>query len=177
MYTWRLPGKSRINDLRTNSHSQIDLILTTRRWVRGFKDAEADPNANINTDHNPVFPKTDMRLRDRRTVEIRETTRYQKCTPEQKKQINEEMIQQTQKALEDHTPETRINTMDIIQRKMRTVIKSNMKKKENNNKKKETMSEKNKTILELRSKFLNNPVKFNSLTKMARSQQNKGQQT
>ena len=52
--TYRTVGTTKADEVKRPTHEQIDYILTTHRWKNTVTDAEADNNANINTDHNPV---------------------------------------------------------------------------------------------------------------------------
>ena len=61
--TYRTIGTTKANEVKRPTHEQIDFILTTQRWQNTVTDAEADNNANINTDHNPVKIKTRLKLK------------------------------------------------------------------------------------------------------------------
>ena len=58
-------GSSHIEEEETHvdTHEQLDHIATTRRWRNTIIDAEADTNANINTDHYPVKAKMRIKLK------------------------------------------------------------------------------------------------------------------
>ena len=52
--TFLKPGHAQSQNPTRDSHAQIDYWLIAHRWKNMVKDAEADPQANIDTDHYPA---------------------------------------------------------------------------------------------------------------------------
>ena len=55
LYTWKSPGDK--------SRNQIDYIMLNERFRNCIKQAETYPGADINSDHNPVVVKINMKLK------------------------------------------------------------------------------------------------------------------
>ena len=55
LYTWKSPG-----DI---SRNQIDCIRFNERFRNCIKQAKTSPGANLNSDHNPVVVKINMKLK------------------------------------------------------------------------------------------------------------------
>ena len=64
LYTWKSPG-----DIRRN---QLDYILVNQRFKNSVKQARAYPGADINSDHNPVIMKMNIKLKKTKKGIIRE---------------------------------------------------------------------------------------------------------
>ena len=62
LYTWKSPG-----DI---SRNQIDYILFNERFRNCIKQAKTYPGADMNSDHNPVVVKLNMKLK--RTMQQKE---------------------------------------------------------------------------------------------------------
>ena len=63
--TYRKVGVTKTDTITYKTHEQIDYILTTNRWKNTVQNAEADNEANIDTDHNPVIAKIRIKLKGR----------------------------------------------------------------------------------------------------------------
>ena len=59
LYTWKSPG-----DVIGN---QIDYIMINQRFKNSIKNAITYPGADINSDHNPVYIKLQVKLKRTRT--------------------------------------------------------------------------------------------------------------
>ena len=58
LYTWKSPG-----DIVRN---QIDYILVSQRYRNSLKQVKTYPGADINSDHNPVIAKMEIKLKNLR---------------------------------------------------------------------------------------------------------------
>ena len=60
---YRAVGTRKTDEIRRPTHEQVDYLITTQRWKNTVIDAEADNDANIDTDHNPVKMKIRLKLK------------------------------------------------------------------------------------------------------------------
>ena len=91
LVTYRKVGTTRADPLGRRTHEQIDYILVPSRWKNGVIDCEADNNANIDSDHNPVTVVTRFKLRGRSKRANPKQHLYDICTLEQRNKINKKI--------------------------------------------------------------------------------------
>ena len=64
LYTWKSPG-----DIVRN---QIDYILVSQRYRNSLKQVKTYPGADVNSDHNPVIAKMEIKLKNLRQFKRKE---------------------------------------------------------------------------------------------------------
>ena len=61
--TWKAMSTKKEDPWDRQHYDQIDFILTPKRWQNGIKDSESNMEANIDTDHAPVWVKCKYNLK------------------------------------------------------------------------------------------------------------------
>jgi len=98
--TYRKVGIGIDQEIRRGTHEQIDYIITQTRWKNTVQDAEADTEANIDTDHYPVKAKIRINLRLYKKKQT-ERKKYDKCTKRQGEQLNKNIQNKKRKQEEE----------------------------------------------------------------------------
>ena len=80
LYTWKSPGDISIN--------QIDCILFNERFRNCIKQAKTYPGADMNSDHNPVVVKINMKLKKTNATKRSEKARIE---PSQRRNIQKQI--------------------------------------------------------------------------------------
>ena len=86
--TYMKVGTTVENDICRETHEQIDYILTTERWKNSVKNVESDCEANIHSDHYPVWAEIQMKLKAMKKGG-QKRKKYRESTQEEKDELNE----------------------------------------------------------------------------------------
>ena len=73
---------------RRGTYETLDYILAMQRWKNIVKDASADYEANIQSDHYPVCMKVSIKFKALKRT-IRKAVKYVPCSKEQRAQYND----------------------------------------------------------------------------------------
>ena len=75
---------------KRGTYEALDYILAMQRWKNTIKDASADHEANIQSDHYPLWMKVSIKFKAR-TTQYRKIVKYAPCSVEQRDQYNAEL--------------------------------------------------------------------------------------
>ena len=63
LITWRTRGTKEGDPENRQYYDQLDYITVPTRWQNGVKDCESDLEANIDSDHAPVWATCQFKLK------------------------------------------------------------------------------------------------------------------
>ena len=89
--TWRTMGAKEGDPIDRQHFDQIDFILTPARWRNGVKDAGSDLEANIDSDHAPVWAKCHFKLKKQENKAPTSRTRVEPMEESRKEDFNKEL--------------------------------------------------------------------------------------
>jgi len=88
--TYREIGVDREAEMKRGNFEQLDYILIPKRWRNGLLDAAADGEANIDSDHYPVWAKIRIKLKHKPTTQTNHRKQYRECSKEERNTWNKE---------------------------------------------------------------------------------------
>jgi hypothetical protein len=98
LYTWKSPG-----DIRRN---QIDYIMIKHRYKNNVKNAKTYPGADINSDHNPVVIKLNLRLKKTTHCILKATTK--ETTALKQPEVQQKYLEEVKSKFESLMAENRV---------------------------------------------------------------------
>jgi len=101
--TFREIGKGREEEMKRGNFEQLDYILIPKRWRNGIVDAAADGEANIDSDHYPVWAKIKIKLKRMPYKNNKPRKTYRECTTKEKQNWNEKFTKQLLRNTEENT--------------------------------------------------------------------------
>ncbi len=165
--TYMKVGTTVEDDICREKHEQIDYILTTERWKNSVKNVESDCEANIHSDHYPVWAEIQMKLKAMKKGG-QKRKKYRESTQEEKDEINEKMKEEIEKRNEHENEADR--TRRILKRGVEQLKEAEEEERKTN------FSEDTKSVLEERRKAVvdKNVSEYDRLTKLFKKSKKNG---
>ncbi len=88
--TYMEVGTTIDQEIKRGTHEQIDYIITTERWKNTVRNAEADSESNIHSDHFPVWAEIQMKLKAMKKGGMKRK-KYRESTKEEMEELNKKL--------------------------------------------------------------------------------------
>ncbi len=91
--TYKEVGTTIVDEIQRGTHEQIDFITIQRRWRNNISNAESDTQANIESDHYPVWASFKLKVKAETNKTQTPRKKCNKCTDTEKDNMNKTLIE------------------------------------------------------------------------------------